>query len=52
MTAQQHPDSVEKTLNPYSFFTKLISNHLHAYQPYYNTEKSAIYMVKKIGIIK
>jgi site-specific DNA-methyltransferase (adenine-specific) len=52
MTSQQHLDLVEKTLDPNSIFTKLITNHLHEFTPFYNTEKLAIFNDNCLSVLK
>jgi hypothetical protein len=38
--------------HPDNFFTKLLSTHLHGYNPYYNTGKTAIYNEDCLTILR
>jgi site-specific DNA-methyltransferase (adenine-specific) len=52
MTVQQHLDLVEKKLSPNNFFSKLVSNHLHEFTPYYINEKTAVYNDDCLSVLK
>jgi site-specific DNA-methyltransferase (adenine-specific) len=52
MAIQQYLDLVEKTFNSNNIFTNLITNHLHGFTPFYNTEKLVVYNDDCLSVLK